>query len=101
MMTIQKDNTNKSVSLNISGSFDYSCYQDFRKIYRYEEQQGIFFRINLSKVTYMDSSGLGMILLLKEHTDKLSGKVIVEHPTDPVLKVLSLAKFEQHITIVH
>jgi len=100
-ITVQIDATENTVILKISDQFDYSMHQDFRESYRHENEQGIVFRIDLSNTTYMDSSALGMILLLKEHTDKLGGKVIIEKPNDSVSKILSIAKFESFVTIEH
>ena len=59
----------------------------------------MIFNLELSKATYMDSSALGMILLLKEHADKIGGNVVISQPNDAVLKTLQIANFDQFVTI--
>ncbi len=47
----------------------------------------------------MDSSALGMILLLKDHADNLGGQVIIKKPSDTVNKILEIAQFHRLVTI--
>ena len=100
-INVQNDTEKNAVVITVTDHFDYSLHQAFRDAYRNQQQQNVVFRINLAKATYMDSSALGMILLLKEHADKLQGKVIIEKPNESVLKILSIAKFEHFVTIEH
>ncbi|MGI1670514.1 MAG: STAS domain-containing protein [Neptuniibacter sp.] len=89
----------KTVSIIVSSQFDYSLHQSFRDAYRNVDKAGVTFKVDLSKSTYMDSSALGMILLLKEHADKLGGRVIISRPNESVLKILSIANFDKFVTI--
>ena len=47
----------------------------------------------------MDSSALGMILLLKDHAENLSAEVIIEKPSETVFKILQIAQFHRLLTI--
>jgi len=47
----------------------------------------------------MDSSALGMILLLKDHADKLSGKLVISKPNDAINKILEIAQFHRLMPI--
>ncbi|MGH1462017.1 MAG: STAS domain-containing protein [Neptuniibacter sp.] len=89
----------KKVNIIVSSQFDYSLHQVFRDTYRDVTQTGVTFRVDLSKSTYMDSSALGMILLLKEHADKLGGRVVISRPNESVLKILTIANFDKFVTI--
>ena len=61
-------NDGKKVLINISGRFDYKVSQEFRDTYRQVPgQEGVAYYVNLSDASYMDSSALGMLLLLREH----------------------------------
>lgn len=48
----------------------------------------------------MDSSALGMLLLLKEHADQIRGKIVIEKPNDAINKVLEIAQFQHLMEIV-
>jgi len=89
----------KTVDIIVSCQFDYAIHQPFRDAYRNVTTPGVTFRVDLSKPNYMDSSALGMILLLKEHADKLGGRVVIVKPNASVLKILSIANFDQFVTI--
>ncbi len=98
-VSIQNSSDPKRVSINVSQQFDYSLHQAFRDAYRNVSVAGTVFTVDLSKATYMDSSALGMILLLKEHADKLGGQVVISKPNESVHKILTIANFDQFVTI--
>jgi anti-anti-sigma factor len=87
------------LTIAIHDSFEFSQYELFRNAYSNVEVKGIQFILDLSKASYMDSSALGMILLLKEHADTLSGKLIISKPSPAVNQILEIAQFHKLITI--
>lgn len=90
----------KKIHINIAGRFDYKVSQDFRDSYRQVPgQDGVSYYINLSAANYMDSSALGMLLLLREHAKCHSGKVFIERPSKQIDNILKVANFEQLFTI--
>ena len=82
----------KSVTVTIDGRFDFSLHKDFREAYK-SQPNDIEFRVNLSATDYLDSSALGMLLLLKKHAE--NGKVIIEKPNEEVERVLTIANFDK------
>ncbi|WDE03028.1 STAS domain-containing protein [Thalassomonas viridans] len=90
---------NQNVSISIEDRFDFSLHQKFRESYADCDTNGTVFTLNLDKTSYMDSSALGMILLLKDHADKISGKVIINKPNETVNKILEIAQFHRLLTI--
>ncbi len=90
---------NNQVVIEIENKFDFSLHQHFRDAYTGCGNKNTTFILDLSKTTYMDSSALGMILLLKDHADSLSGKVIIRNPSESVYKILEIAQFHRLITI--
>ena len=89
----------KSVSISIENRFDFSLHQQFRDAYSSCNNSGTRFVLELAKATYMDSSALGMILLLKDHAEKLSGEVVINNPSEAVNKILEIAQFHKLMTI--
>ena len=86
----------KRVQINISGRFDYKVSKDFRDAYRHiPGREGIAYHVDLKEVDFMDSSALGMLLLLREHAKCRGGDVVIEHPSETIDKVLKVANFEQ------
>lgn len=98
-VSVQNSADSKQVTISVSQQFDYSLHQAFRDAYRNVKAAGTTFKVDLSRATYMDSSALGMILLLKEHADKLGGNVVISKPNESVHKILTIANFDQFVTI--
>ncbi len=90
----------KKVHINISGRFDYKVSQEFRDSYRrVPGQDSVSYYVNLSDAVYMDSSALGMLLLLREHAKCRGGAVYIERPSKQIDNILKVANFEQLFTI--
>lgn len=88
----------KQVRIEISGRFDISLQKEFRSVYRYH--QGVDeYCVNLTRTEYVDSSALGMLLILQDHAAEANGKVIIERPSDTVREILLVAKFDEKFTI--
>ena len=56
-----------TVTISIEGKFDFQLYDDFRKSYVDTVGAGVQYIVDLSAADYLDSSALGMLLLLREH----------------------------------
>jgi len=95
----QVSDNQKSVEISIDGRFDFSLHQYFRDAYVNCTENGQTFTLNLATTSYMDSSALGMILLLKDHAESHAGKIIITKPSDSVNKILEIAQFHRLLTI--
>lgn len=56
--------------------------------------------IHLGELEYIDSSGIGMLLVLKERCDEMGAAMTLLHPQGQVAKVLRIACIERVIPIV-
>lgn len=90
---------NKQLVISIDERFDFSSHQEFRDAYNNERLKGLTYILDLSKTEYMDSSALGMILLLKDHVHLYSGSLIISKPSATVRKILEIAQFQRLMTI--
>jgi len=98
-VTTQVSGDNKTITIKIDGRFDFSNQKEFRDAYRDNSNPGQLFQVELSRTEYMDSSALGMLLLLKEHADTCKGKVILNHPSAEIKKILEMANFNRQFDI--
>ena len=92
---------NKTVSINISGQFNASMHREFRSAYKdsVENPAAYKFVVNLAHADYMDSSALGMLLLLKEHVCNDSSNVVIAQANPTILDILKIAKFDSLFTL--
>ncbi len=87
------------ISICVEQRFDFSQHQNFRDAYSKCTRKGTCFTLDLSLTEYMDSSALGMILLLKDHVENISGRLIISKPSETVNKILEIAQFHRLINI--
>lgn len=92
-------NDDKQLVIAIEDRFDFSLHQQFRDAYCQKTTPDVTYILDLSKTEYMDSSALGMILLLKDHVQLYAGQLIISKPNDTVNKILEIAQFHRLMTI--
>ena len=81
------------VTISVSGKFDFQLYDEFRSAYSGTPGSGVDYEVNLSGTDYLDSSALGMLLLLREHAGGETSKIDITQVSDDVRKVLDVANF--------
>jgi len=89
----------KELIIKIKGRFDFSTHQEFRSAYEQAPQEMISFTVDLKETTYLDSSALGMLLLLRDHAGGDSSHVRIVNCNADVKKILAISNFEQLFTI--
>ncbi len=94
-----KSDDGKTLMLKVGGKFDFSMHNDFRKAYKDESISSGNYEIDLSGTDYLDSSALGMLLLLKEFAESQSSKVIIKNVAPEVRQILDIASFDKLFTI--
>lgn len=74
--------------IDVSGRFDFSCHNEFRKAYSHV-QPGESVVVDLQDANYVDSAALGMLLLLRDHVGsaRLVGIVNSSGQPDQVLRI--------------
>jgi anti-anti-sigma factor len=82
-----------SVTIVISGRFDFSTHQEFMRAYKAFPKGEKNYVVDLTNAEYMDSSAMGMLLQLREHSAKNSDGVILKNGNEAVQDVLRIANF--------
>ncbi len=85
--------------ISIQGRFDFSAHQDFRNSYEALSEQPGKYQVDMNETTYLDSSALGMLLLLRDHAGGNSAKIEIVNCSPDVKKILTISNFEQLFTI--
>jgi len=94
-VNIQRLEDNNTIVLAITGRFDFSLHTLFRNAYKDEKLDEGVFIVDLGKTEYLDSSALGMLLLLKEHAETMASIVIIKNPNQNIQDVLHIASFDK------
>jgi anti-anti-sigma factor len=81
--------------IQLAGRFDFSAYRDFRNCYEaaLAEPQLREISVDLERVEYLDSSALGMLLLLKDYADARHIPMALANCRGIVKEILDVARF--------
>ena len=96
-MNIISSTVGTAAVLALSGRFDFSAHRDFRGAYNNALQNAAIQEIviDFAKADYMDSSALGMLLLLRQGAEEAKKTVVLRGAVGSVRKVLEIANFEK------
>ncbi len=87
------------VTVYIQGRFDFSSHQEFRNAYEKLAKTPSRFRVDLQGTSYLDSSALGMLLLLRDHAGGERADIEIVNCSQDVKKILLISNFEQLFSI--
>ncbi len=91
-MSISTTSHNNTTRIIITDRFDYSVHSEFRASYKNTPDNTLFI-IDMNRATYLDSSALGMMLLLREHASKASEKISIVGCNPEVKQILEMSNF--------
>jgi anti-anti-sigma regulatory factor len=94
---IEATNTGGTVTITVTGKFNFACYQDFHRVIGVPTPSA--FVIDLRKTTYVDSAALGMMLLLRERVGDDAKRVTIQVGAGQPREVLTLANFSTLFTL--
>lgn len=91
--------TENELVINVAGRFDFSAHQDFRSAYESLENKPASYAVDMAQTTYLDSSALGMLLLLRDHAGGDHASIRLINCNDDVRKILVISNFGRLFTI--
>ena len=83
--------------VELRGTLNYKASDKFLSLLA-TTPRGSCFDVDLSRVEDVDSSGLGMFLMLREHAGGRNEHVVLRNPNQAVATVLRTADFETLFT---
>ncbi len=94
----EQSNNGDEVTVSVAGRFDYRIYDSFKASFHDIDESRKAVNVDLSKTDYMDSSALGMLLMMREHLGR-AVKICLVNPTPDVMRVLTIANFDKLFSI--
>ncbi|MBF0623816.1 MAG: STAS domain-containing protein [Magnetococcales bacterium] len=98
--TITVSRSDKETSISIKGRFNFEMHSQFRTAYQNEIDgsgggKGQRFIIDLTGTEYIDSSALGMLLLLREEAGANEADIEIINARPEIRKILETANFQR------
>lgn len=81
----------EQLTITIKGGFDFGQHQAFREAYERQPAKRVV--IDLKDATYLDSSALGMLLLLRDHVGGDHARIRVINTSPDVRKIFAISNF--------
>lgn len=102
-MQITVEEIDQKVTFKLNGRFDFNVSHNFRNSYnpilkRLENIEMIY--VDLAEVDYMDTSALGMLLLLREEVQLANININIINSCSIVRKTLEIAHFDRLFTVI-
>ncbi len=100
-MSVESNNVSGTMVIGISGGIDHHSAKDIRSKIDSEIVENLPTRVvlDLSGTTFMDSSGLGLVLGRFKKTSELNIPFEVVNPNTKIYKILKLAGVDKIVTI--
>ena len=83
------------LTIAIKGRFDFAKHQEFRDAYEEFSPPPACVIVDLKDATYLDSSALGMLLLLRDHAGGDHAQICLLNCNSDVRKIFAISNFEQ------
>ena len=95
-MSVTSSVNGNIVNISVSGRFDFTCHKDFREAYRNTPSgSSNEFVVDMAATEYIDSSALGMLLLLREHAGSEQSSVSIKGCCNGVKDILVMSNFDK------
>lgn len=100
-MQITTDQKDQVSRMRLNGRFDFNSHREFRNACDQilQDQSNKEIEVDFSNVDYLDSSALGMLLLLREKASNVNMQVSLLNCKGIVQQVLEVANFQKLFTI--
>jgi anti-anti-sigma factor len=89
----------RKLTIAINGRFDFGAHQQFRDAYERVYPKPTTYVIDLAQANYLDSSALGMLLLLRDHAGGETSTVDIINSSSDVKKILAISNFDKLFNI--
>ncbi|MFT5393052.1 MAG: anti-anti-sigma factor [Gammaproteobacteria bacterium] len=92
-------NDGSEVTIRVEGRFDFSDHRQFRQIQEDFVDEDKACIIDMSGAEYMDSSALGMLLVLRESAGGNASQVRITNCREELRSILEIANFHKLFAI--
>lgn len=92
--------TPDGIEARLSGRLEFTDHDRLRDIVNLLDSDGIKRMVlDLKDLEFIDSAGLGMLLILQEEAEQKNVKLIVREPRNDVKRSIDLARISEIVTI--
>ncbi|HEY4091210.1 MAG TPA: STAS domain-containing protein [Luteibacter sp.] len=98
-ITVHNDTEHGCLTLQLGERFDFSIHRAFHDACLGDVAQSRSYVLDLEQVTGMDSSALGMLMLLREHAGGDRAEIRIVNASADLRNTLRIAGFDKLFTV--
>lgn len=88
------------LTISIAGRFDASSLEQFRRSFEKADADTLkSYEVDLAETVHLDSSALGMLLVLRDHAGGDRADITIKNCSPEVKKIFAISSFEQLFSI--
>lgn len=87
----------KHITIFVEGTFGFHIIQEFKRCY--SDKRDYRFTVDLRKVDYIDSAGLGILINMHNYLEQSDGEIQITNTLPQVRKVLAISRFDRKFRI--
>lgn len=87
------NSSHKGLVIEIVGAFNMDIRREFQAAYEGQSDKYQRYAINLKNCTSLDSTGLGLLLVMRDYIGLSKEEILIIHCSPPVRQVLDYANF--------
>ncbi|ANS86904.1 STAS domain-containing protein [Vibrio scophthalmi] len=87
----------KHITIFVEGTFGFHVIQEFKRCY--SDKRDYRFTVDLRKVDYIDSAGLGILINMHNYLEQSDGEIQITNTLPQVRKVLAISRFDRKFRI--
>ena len=100
-MQVNVSNRNNKTAIVLQGRFDFNSHREFREaVDQAVKEAAREIQVDLGGVDYLDSSALGMLLMLRDKAKSASKEVELANARGAVKQVIDIANFGKLFSLV-
>lgn len=96
-MSISTNLHGQTGRIQMSGRFDFVVHREFKQSYEDMLNNPLIHEIevDMQHLDFLDSTALGMLILLRERALVVNKSIVIANPSDSVFKLLDVANFDK------
>ncbi|HBC57511.1 MAG TPA: anti-anti-sigma factor [Gammaproteobacteria bacterium] len=87
-------NDGKELTIKVEGRFDFNAHREFRAAYEQAKSNSTKFVVDMAETDYMDSSALGMLLLLREKVGGDNANISIVKCKPEIRQIFDISNFK-------
>lgn len=99
MLTAEAAPDGSTLTITVSGRMDGKIRGEFQELFRRLAKPSGHYVIDLAKTDYIDSTGLGMLMMLRQHAGGDKSKVHLINCSAQLKSILTIANFHVLFTV--